>query len=319
MIETGQIKIQETAVNINDLFLRLFSIYQPIANRNNINLYLKKGLADDRAVVSCDGIKLRQVLDNLLTNAFKFSHEGYIELGYNLMKNDLVFYVKDTGIGIAPDMQKTIFDRFVQAETGVTRIYGGTGLGLSISKAFIGKMNGKIWVESELGKGSTFFISLPYDVITQDEALVRPGENKTDGKVKPVILVVEDEEINYIFLEELLINRPYTILHAKTGREAVEFCTKNPEISLVLMDIKLPDLNGLDAMKKIKVIRQNLPILAQTAYALAGDKELALEAGFDNYISKPINEDELLKMIELYIPVQKEGVQNKDLFSEING
>jgi PAS domain S-box-containing protein len=302
LIETGQTIIRRTEVNINDLLLKLFTAYQPIAARNNLNIYLKKGLPDEKAVVTCDGVKLRQVLDNLLTNAFKFSHEGYVEFGYFLHDKKIVFFIRDTGIGIAPHMQKTVFERFVQAESGDTKLYGGTGLGLAISKAFIEKMKGKIWLESELGKGSTFYISLPYDKSDSVDKLITKEISMENCNQKPVILIVEDDEINYLYFEELLINKPFTILHAKSGREAVELCRKDDSIDLVLMDIKLPDLNGLDAMKQIKKFRDSLPILAQTAYALAGDKELAIEAGFDNYISKPIDELELFDLIKKYIP-----------------
>lgn len=300
MIETGQVKIRSTEVNVNDILLKVFSFYKPIAARNNINLYLKKALPDDIAVITCDATKFRQILDNLTTNALKFIHAGYIEIGYYLEKKELVFYIKDTGIGIDPEMRATIFERFIQVDGGVAKAYSGTGLGLAISRAYIEKMGGKIWLESEPGKGSTFFFSLPYNKLLPALADKSIIEEVNSSEQKPVILIVEDEEVNYLYFEELLIEQPFILLHAKTGMEAVEMCTDSHIIDLVLMDIKLPDINGFEALQRIKKLRADLPIVAQTAYALAGDKELAIEAGFDDYISKPIDEELLLKKIRHY-------------------
>lgn len=301
-IETGQIVIHNTKTNINDVCFRLFSLYKTTAERNNINLYVQKDLSDERAEILTDSTKFRQIVDNLLRNAIKFTHQGYVKFGYQLKDNGfLEFYVEDTGIGIAPEMQIMIFERFRQAEEGVSKLYGGTGLGLSISKSFVEKLGGKIWVKSVLEKGSTFYFTLPYIPTTISGVNFLNDSRKENSLRIPTIMVVEDEEINYLYIEEVLLDSNIKILHAKRGKEAIELFKSNSEIDLILLDIKLPDINGIDVMRTLKGINPSVPIIAQTAYALAGDMESVIEAGFDDYIAKPIDDKELINKINRYL------------------
>jgi len=290
-IETGQMLVNKEETNINDLVTELFSFYRPLANKNDLNLYLKKHLTENQSVINTDKVKLKQIIGNLLSNALKFTKSGYIELGYVLKDAQLVFYVKDTGIGIPDAMQQKVFERFIQADTSLTRDYGGTGLGLSIARAYIALLGGNIWLESEENVGTTFYFNIPYNPINQQNI------DKGIPTAENTILVVEDEEINAFYLEELLIEMKFATLLAKNGFEAIELCEKHPEIALVLMDLKMPIMDGFEAMEAIKKFRPNLPIIAQTAFALQEDIERIKMYDFSYYLPKPILETDLIKAI----------------------
>ncbi|MBP7460932.1 MAG: PAS domain S-box protein [Candidatus Delongbacteria bacterium] len=292
-IETGQMQINSETTNVNNILLELFSFYKPNADKSNLNLYFKQELSDQEATISTDRIKLKQILSNLISNAIKFTHQGYIEYGYNRHGDTLEFFIRDTGIGIRPEFHSFIFDRFRQGETSLTRQYGGTGLGLAISKAYVELLGGKIWVTSSPTEGSTFFFTIPYHPVF----LPQPAPIGSN----PLILVAEDEETNYFYIEQVLLEKHYTILHAKNGKEAVACCQGNPHISLVMMDIKMPIMNGIEAAKQIKSFRPELIIIAQTAFAMAEDRQQMMNHGFDDYISKPMTQDQLLSCVGKWI------------------
>jgi len=239
----------------------------------------------------------------LLTNALKFTHEGFIEFGYNLKDNELEFYVKDSGIGIKPELHDKIFERFRQADKSIQMNYGGTGLGLSISKGFVKLLGGKIWVQSELEKGSTFYFTIPYKPVNEIDKTITPTKQNENFKT---ILVAEDEEYNFLFIEELLIDMDLKLIHAKDGKETVEICKTNSKIDLILMDIKMPIMDGHEAAKIIKKQKPELPIIAQSAYALEHERA-KYEGIFDDYLTKPINENDLKQMVMKYFDLQKKG------------
>lgn len=300
---TKQVKVLENKVSLNDLLLELFSIFDIKAKEKKIPLYFKKGLSDEQSTLLTDKTKLNKILGNLLENALKFTNNGFIEFGYQLKKDsepaELEIYVKDTGIGIKQENQEIIFDRFSQAEKDLSKNVGGLGLGLSIAKENAELLGGKIRVESVFGKGTTFFVTIPYKPVNLGVEITDQKAKNTNKQAKCAILIAEDEEVNYLFIEILLTDKiklPCTIIHAKDGQEAVEFCKKNTDIKLVLMDIKMPKMNGLEATRLIKEFRPSLPIIAQTAYSTAEDREIAISAGCDDFMSKPIN-NELLKSI----------------------
>jgi len=240
-------------------------------------------------------------LTNLLANALKFTHEGFIEFGYKLKENELEFYVKDSGIGIKPEFHEKIFERFRQADKSINKLYGGTGLGLAISKAFVELLNGKIWVQSEMEKGSIFYFTIPYKPVNEIDKTTNPTKQNENFKT---VLVAEDEEFNFLFIEELLIDMDLKLIHAKDGKETVDIFKSNPNIDLILMDIKMPIMTGHEAAKIIKEIKPNLPIVAQSAYALEHERA-KYEGIFDNYLTKPINENDLKQMVMKYIDIQK--------------
>ena len=305
-LETKQVKTLDKTVCLNDLLFGLFSIFDRSAKEKKIPLYYKKGLSDERSIIFTDETKLSKIVSNLLENALKFTHTGFIELGYTLEDNMISIYVEDSGMGINPEMQELIFERFSKEEKGGKKLYGGLGLGLSIAKENIKLLGGTITLKSEKGKGSTFYVTIPYKPALLVEKI---SESKTTTEIKAeiknkyTVLVAEDEEVNYLYIEALLerINPGIIILHGRNGKEAVEMCKKNKEINLVLMDIKMPVMNGYEATQLIKEFLPDLPIVAQTAYSTAEDKDKAKSAGCDDFISKPIRRDTLNLVITKYL------------------
>ena len=295
-IETKQEKIKTQKVCVNSIIVELLSIYKPQAFDKNISLYSKQQLPDRQSEIYTDKTKLEQILSNLIINALKFTPKGFVEFGYSLKGNEIEFYVKDTGVGIKDEMQDLIFERFRQADLDLGAIYGGTGLGLSISKGFLELLNGKIWVQSKIDAGSTFYFTIPYKPVNED---YKKGFSYNPNL--KTILIAEDEEYNYLLLEEFLNDLDMNLIHAKNGKEAVEIYKSNPTIDIVLMDIKMPVMDGLTATKVIKACCPDLPIIAQSAYSLEHFTDKYGEMLFDNYIAKPINEDELKEKIMAHL------------------
>jgi CheY-like chemotaxis protein len=214
----------------------------------------------------------------------------------------LVFYVSDTGIGIDKEKHDFIFGRFAQVEKGLSRLYGGTGLGLSIVKGLVELMGGKIWIESELGKGSTFYftIALHQQQAEKDLPLEKETFVKNSILQKRTVLIVEDDIFNLRFIEEVLSDLGYSLLLAKNGVDAVDIATtKKPD--LILMDIGLPDISGYDAVKQILSVQPEMKIIAQTAFASLDDKIKALNAGCVDFISKPLRANLLTSIIKKYL------------------
>lgn len=295
-LQSKQVKISIQKVCINSIIVELFSLYKPKAFNQNINLYSKQLLTDKQSEIYTDETKLKQTLSHMLINALKFTHKGFIEFGYSLKGNEIEFYVTDTGIGIKKEMQDLIFEPFYQVDFELGAIYGGTGLGLPISKGFLELLGGEIWVESIIGEGSTFYFTIPYKP-------VNGNNNNKEFPFNPkqkTILVAEDEEYNYLLLEEYFNDMDIKLIHAKNGKEAVEICKSNLNIDLVLMDIKMPIMDGFTATKLIKECYSELPIIAQSAYSIENFIDKYGEMVFDDYITKPINKNELKQKIMVH-------------------
>lgn len=294
-IQTGQEIVTVSEVFINSVIDDLYIIFKSQAQQNNINFHVSRENNDRNFVIMTDETKLVQILTNLLNNAFKYTHEGSITFGYTLKKGNIGFFVTDTGIGIAPENHKIIFDRFRQADTSFTRTYGGTGLGLSISKSFTELLHGKIWVESALGKGATFHLMLPCQY---DHHEVVPNETQSSATFNREIsiLVAEDEKNNYQLIKTYLNDACITLIHAANGKEAVDFCRNHKSVDLVLMDIKMPEMDGITAMLEIRKLL-DVPFIAQTAYALESERQQLLKVGFHDYISKPIRKEILVEKV----------------------
>lgn len=301
-IESGQVIIEYENININTLMNDIYITYNKITNLKKIKLSFSCKRPNDNLQIKTDGNRIKQVLCNLLNNALKFTKQGQINFGYVIKGSTIEFFVKDTGIGIAPENQDLIFNRFRQVDVTSTRIYGGNGLGLSISKALVEKLGGSMTVHSQLGEGSIFTFTIPYEKVVLDTLRNNLSKNSNQNFLnKHTILLVEDEINNHAYLEELFTGINFKIIHAWNGKEAVEKVKKHSEIALVLMDIKMPIMDGNEAIKLIKQIRPELPVIAQTAFALSHNRKQALEAGFDNYISKPLLKDPLMKVISCYL------------------
>jgi CheY-like chemotaxis protein/two-component sensor histidine kinase len=302
-IESGQVHLRKETVNLNILLEEILSLTAPEAKAVNLPLNLKKTLETKNAMVECDRQKLSQIITNLIKNAIKFTKQGEIEFGYDIIADSIQFYVSDTGIGIPKEMHDRIFERFIQVEMGYTRNYEGAGLGLSISKAFVEILDGSIWLESKEGKGTTFYFSIPYTpvAIEEEEESQESEITHVIEDMSPVkILIAEDEEISFAYFAKVMSNEHFEILHARNGEEAVDIVEKNPDIDIILMDIKMPRMDGYKARELIKKSHPNIPIIAQTAYAMQDDKHKILNAGFDDYISKPVKREDLLDHVSKY-------------------
>lgn len=256
-----------------------------------------------------DTIKLNQIITNLISNALKNTNKGSIELGSMLNdENNLLFYVRDTGIGISRENHEIIFDRFRQIDTTLTRNQGGTGLGLAITKAYVELLGGKIWLESEPGKGSTFYVNIPYIPVQEDAIKVADVKiENTENREGITILVAEDVDINFELLKTILHKQNMIAIRACDGQEAIDMCRANLDIELVLMDIKMPKIDGYEATRQILKFRPDLPIIAQTAYAFTDDNVKAMECGCVECITKPINFNDLTRFLNKYLAVKHDN------------
>jgi PAS domain S-box-containing protein len=301
-IEAGEIKLNYKPVSLNKLLNELYVFYKPRAEENNLELNCVKGLDNFKSVIEIDSTKLSQVLTNLLSNAFKFTEKGSIEFGYQLIKEKLQFYVKDTGIGIEKKLEKHIFDRFTQANIDLVQKHKGTGLGLAISKKLVELFEGEIWIDSD-NNGTTIYFTMPFIKSKSPQITTVIQEPKKDIQVKNkvlTILVAEDEEYNMMYINELFSQTKFKVIEAENGKKAIELLQKHPEIDLVLMDIKMPIMNGNEAMKEIKQQQPSLPIIALSAFAMESDKEASLNEGFNDYLTKPINKKLLFEAIDKF-------------------
>jgi PAS domain S-box-containing protein len=300
-IEAGLVVIKPEAFNINKMLADIYNLYLPMTLKKNIILNITKGLPDNNAQIISDPARLRQVIINIMSNAFKFTSQGSILLEYKVKNNKLEFSISDTGIGIESNCLELIFERFRQVDNSNSRNFGGTGLGLSISKSLVGLLGGQIWVESEFGKGAKFTFNIAYTPETTisnnlpETTLIKHYD--WSGKT---ILIAEDEETNLFFINELVGNKGAQILNACNGLEAVA-CVSNQKVDIVLMDLKMPEMNGFEATRVIKQKFPNLPIIAQTAYAMSNDREKAIAAGCSDYISKPLDRANLFYKIDFYL------------------
>ncbi len=301
-IEAGDIKPELTQVNINEQLDYYYTFFKPEVDSKGMQLSVKKTLKNNQVNILTDSSMFNSILTNLIKNAIKYSDKGNIEFGYVLTKkqNELTFYVKDTGIGIPKEKFDDIFNRFVQADIGDTRAAQGSGLGLAITKAYVEILGGKIWLESKENEGSTFYFTLPFTHSENSSKSINDqNQKKRTESIKDLkILIVEDDRTSDMHLSILLQENAKEILHTTSGKEAIEICRTNPDINLILMDIRLPGLNGYEATKQIRKFNKDVVIIAQTAYALKGDREKAIEAGCNEYITKPIEENQLLELIE---------------------
>jgi PAS domain S-box-containing protein len=300
-IESGLMKVDIKETNINEKIEFTYKFFKPEVEIKGLQFLVKNSLPSKEVIIKTDNEKVYGILTNLIKNAIKFTFEGSIEFGYEKKGEYLEFFVKDTGIGIPQKQYQLIFERFRQGSESHNRGYEGSGLGLSIAKTYVEMLGGKIWVESEEGKGSTFYFTIPYNAVLDEKTEIKnaiSAEHKK-GQLKNLkILIVEDDEISYSLLTKMLQKISYEVLHAITGVQAVEACRNNPDIDLVLMDIRMPKMDGNEASRQIRQFNKDVIIIAQTAYAFSGDREKAIEAGCNDYISKPINSTSLFELIK---------------------
>jgi len=307
-IESGLVNVDIKETNINEKIEFIYKFFKPEVEIKGLQFLFKNSLPTKESIIKTDNEKVYGILTNLVKNAIKFTFEGSIELGYEKKGEYLEFFVKDTGVGIPQKQHQMIFVRFRQGDESLNRGYEGSGLGLSICKSYVEMLGGRIWVESEEGRGSTFYFTIPYNAVSEEkiELLNAVSAKLKDVEIKKLkVLIVEDDEISYSLLTRMLQKISYVVLHAITGIEAVEACRNNPDLDLVLMDIRMPNMDGNEETRQIRQFNKDVVIIAQTAYAFTGDREKAIEAGCNDYISKPIDKTILYELIKKHVNKSK--------------
>jgi PAS domain S-box-containing protein len=303
-IESGLMKVDIKETNINEKIEFAYKFFKPEVEIKGLQFLFKNGLPTKEAIIKTDNEKVYGILINLIKNAIKFTNAGSIEFGYEKKGEYLEFFIKDSGIGIPENQKEMIFERFRQGSESFNRGYEGSGLGLSIAKSYVEMLGGKIWVESEEGKGSIFYFTIPYNAVSEEKTAIKNVTIEKDKEVQLKnlkILIVEDDEVSYSGLTKTLQKISKEVLHAITGVQAVEACRNNPDLDLVLMDIRMPNMDGNEATRQIRQFNKDVIIIAQTAFAFTGDREKAIEAGCNDYISKPINKTLLYELIKKHI------------------
>ena len=322
-IEAGLVELNISKSDVNEQIEYIYTFFKPEVEAKGMKLSYTNALASKKAEIETDREKLYAILTNLVKNAIKYTRAGSIEFGYTVKSHlsppagepvhqagepvepgELEFFVRDTGIGIPKDRHDAIFERFIQADLADKHAYQGAGLGLSISKAYVEMMGGKIRVDSEVGKGSVFYFTLPVrkDAMAGSRIVIENNAGSHNLQISNLkILVVEDDEISEIYITTLVEKLSAVMLHAISGIEAIETCREHPDLDMILMDINIPELNGYDATRQIRKFNQEVVIVAQTAYGLEGDREKALAAGCNDYISKPINKDMLFAIMQRHL------------------
>jgi PAS domain S-box-containing protein len=300
LIVSGNVTVHYNLLNVSVFLNELYEKFEPICSDKNLKLLTVIPAETTNIYISCDVRLLNKSVSHLIDNAIKFTNSGSVTFGVKSLPGKVEIFIKDTGTGISSKSQNVVFDVFMQGDVSDTKEYEGSGLGLSIAKGLVELMNGTIRVESSDKKGSAFFLT--FNVAGETKL-------KKDSSVKimketgsPVILIVEDDESNSLFLKIILDKNSYKWLAVTNGKDAVEMCRSHPEISLVLMDIKMPVMNGLEATIKIKEFRKELTIIALTAYAMGGDMVDAQEAGCDDYLTKPVKPDVLISFLKKHLP-----------------
>jgi two-component system, sensor histidine kinase len=303
-IEAGKMSMENIDFNLKDLLEEIIRAHTPVAEEKGLELLYEFSSAIPQILIG-DPNRLRQILNNLISNAVKFTVQGVIKVSIKMNRQtceeiELQFSVADTGIGISPEDRKSLFQSFSQIENTYTRKYSGTGLGLVISKQLIENMGGRIEVESEKGKGSTFTFCIQFKV-GNPEHMKKQKKLLIPKTVKQLdILLVEDDIINQKVILKMLKEKGHKVHTALHGSEALDLYEKNM-YDVILMDIQMPVMNGVEATKKIRSREAGMrhtPIIAITAYALPGDKEKFLNLGMDAYISKPIHMNELFHLLD---------------------
>jgi len=311
IIDISKIEANQLKVHIKECALRSsfhdikqsFLEIRKLKGKEQVDIRINENAQIRDLVIKTDPLRFNQIFTNLIDNALKFTDEGFIEFGYEIQNMEtLLFYVKDTGRGMDQKKKDLVFERFRKIEDDSTRLYRGAGLGLAICKSLVELMGGKIWVESVLGAGSTFYFTLPLNKVNiSDKTFFVDDESQDYNWEDKTILVAEDEPANYIYIEEVLKTTKAKILKAINGREAVDLVSHNNNIDVIIMDIKMPEMDGYEATRQIKSIKKDIPVISQSAYAMPGDIDKGLESGMDDYLIKPVKPKDLLSIINKHL------------------
>lgn len=296
-LEAGQFSVSAETISVSRFFSEIkdfISSYQQVENKQNLQIrYLPDPSAGDLKIVT-DTQKLNDILVNLIKNAIKFTDEGVVEYGYKVNNDTITFFVKDTGVGIPEDKFEVIFEKFRQGDDSSTRRHGGTGIGLTLVNGLTELLGGRVYFESTVGKGSTFYVEIPIQLRPEK---LQESSDESINLQGYTLVVVEDEMTNYQLIESILKKYQPQLVHFLDGESAVRYVESGKPVDLILMDIRLPGIDGLEATRQIRKLRPDLPIIAQTAYAMAGDRERTLAAGCNDYISKPFRRQQMVNLI----------------------
>lgn len=296
-VQSKQVRLVFSSFDVISSLYRTANTFLEITQLKNVGLMIDQQIPHDFSMIESDKGKIEKIFFHLIDNAVKFTQQGDINVSISLEENFLHLSIKDTGIGIPTEKQEIIFDPFRQIETGLNRSYGGTGLGLTIVKAYVDALNGTISLRSEINKGTEVTLTIPVKALPSTG---NQAQKEHDPDHANTILIAEDEYSNFKYLYEVLHSDNLVILHANNGKEAVEICRKNNDIKMILMDLKMPVMDGTTAARKIKEFRPEMPIIAQTAYILNEEK---INSAFDDLIAKPINRIDLAEKMSKYLDV----------------
>jgi PAS domain S-box-containing protein len=304
-IESGQMPLHMEKIDIHQKMKDLYAFFQPQAEDKGLHLGFDCHIDGPERYFECDRDKLYSILANLIRNAIKYTVKGYVEFTCEKKGENVEFYVKDSGKGIPEEKQKHIFERFIRLDQEESEFDEGVGLGLPITKAYVEMLGGEIGVTSTPGEGSCFRFTIPCKEIgvdVSDTPLENKHQSDEDKKQIPKldILIAEDDDFSFLYLQTLLRDHAGQILQARTGREAVDLCREHPELDLLLLDVRMPVMDGYEAAQKIREFNKDIIIIAQTAHAFTEDRDKVIDAGCNDYISKPILDEKLFSLLERY-------------------
>jgi len=299
-IEAGLVELNFSIQNIGSLMDFIYDFYHTNAEASGLKLLYRNSYTSESLNIRTDHEKLFAVLSNIIKNSLKFTKTGSIEYGCQKKGDFLEFFVKDTGIGIPKERQEAIFERFIQADISDKDAFQGSGLGLSISKAYVELFGGKIWLESIPGEGSTFYFTIPMEEPQPPSRMKNPESIGMDRFKDLKILIVEDDEFSGLLICKVVESFGRELIRANTGVEAIQVCHLHPDIDLILMDIQMPEMGGYEATRQIRQFNKQVVIIAQTAFGLTGDRAKAIEAGCNDYISKPYQRGDIEELIVKY-------------------
>jgi CheY-like chemotaxis protein/anti-sigma regulatory factor (Ser/Thr protein kinase) len=304
-LEAGKEVLRPEKVDLNPLLRDMYEQYKLKADKKNIELILTTPLSDEKSKIITDETKLIQIISNLLNNSLKYTTQGRISFGYRLLNRKLEFFVEDTGVGVPVDKYKEIFDRFKQVEIVLSNENGGRGLGLglSISKAYVELLGGRIWLQSEPGKGSVFYFSIPYTPVHElkkQDKLITEIEYSS-AKSRKTILIAEEVKHNYLLMSELFAGLHVNIIWVSNGLEALQTCRAVEQIDMLIMDTNMSKMNGFEAAKLIRVFMPDLPIIAQSSHACKKEQKEAFICGFSEYLVKPLEIGQSIALINKYL------------------
>jgi two-component system sensor histidine kinase/response regulator len=297
-LQSNSQSVFKQSVVPEDAIEEIIGIFKVLNKKKSLNINFQTPIDTYNIKINTDKDLLHKILYYLVDNAIKFTSEGNVNIGFVKDGSNLLFFVNDTGIGISEQNTNRIFNEFVQGDSSSNRGYEGSGLGLSLAKGYVELLGGKMWVDSEFGKGATFYFSLPIGIMESQISNIFIDKTLSTNNGKSTILIAEDDAINYFLLERILKHDNLILLHAENGQQAVDMCKENESIQLVFMDLKMPVMDGIEATIEIMKFRKNLPIIALTAYTENEVRKQAMQAGCVDFITKPVSKEILFSKLK---------------------